>query len=133
MSNDSRVEFVGTAEAMADLRRWAGDLAPEVDKATLPLGERVAGIVSDRVPYLTGQFAGSVEAHATDEGVEISMGDDVIYAGWIEFGGSRGRPYIPEGRYLFPTLQDNEDEFQDLAANTAEESVGRFAWSTPSA
>ena len=127
------VELVGVDAGMADLKRWAKDLQPEVDKAVLPLGQRVAGIVSARVPRLSGQLAGSVEADATDEGVEVSMGDGLDYAGWIEFGGSRGREYIPEGRYLYPTALENQDEFENVAAEAAADTVGRFAWSTPSA
>jgi hypothetical protein len=125
------VEFIGVEAGMADLKRWAKDLQPEVDKAVLPLGQRVAGIVAGRVPHLTGQLAGSVEADATDEGVEISMGDGLDYAGWIEFGGSRGREYVPEGRYLFPSMLDNQDEFENTAADAAADTVGRFHWSTP--
>lgn len=133
MSDDNRIELIGADAAMADIRRWADQLAPEVTKATVPFGERVAGIVRGRVPVLTGTLASTVESQEADDGVELSMGDDVDYASWIEFGGSRGRAYIPEGRYLFPTMQDNEDEFERLADDTATKSVGSFAWSTPSA
>jgi hypothetical protein len=129
---ESKVEFVGSDQAAADLARWAKDLKPDIDKAVAPLGQRVAGIVSSRVPHLTGQLAGSVSTDTDDEGVSVSMGDGLDYAGWIEFGGSRGRGYVPEGRYLFPSMQDNADEFEQIASIASADSVGRFAWSTPS-
>jgi hypothetical protein len=128
---EPNVEFIGVAPAMADMKRWSAALGPEVDKAVAPLGTRVAGIVAGRVPHLTGQLAGSVESSTDDEGVAVSLGDGVDYAGWIEFGGSRGRDYVPEGRYLYPTLLEAEDEFAQIAGNAADDSVGRFAWSTP--
>ena len=127
------VEFVGTDAAMADLKRWADDLKPEVDKAGEPLGQRVAGIVKSRVPHLSGQLAGSVESSIDDEGIVVSLGEGIPYGGWIEFGGARGREYIAEGRYLYPSLLDAQDEYEKLAADTAADSIGRFRWSKPSA
>jgi hypothetical protein len=132
--SDSRVELVGGAAAMADLRRWADQVAPAVARAAGPFAERVADTVRSRVPHLTGQLAGSVEAGDDDEGGPgsiVALGGGVPYAGWIEFGGSRGRPYVPEGRYLYPTALEARDEYATLAADTAADTVGRFPWSTP--
>jgi hypothetical protein len=132
MTEPARVEFVGAAAAMEDLRRWSAQVAPAVAKAAEPFGERVADVVRARVPVLSGQLAGSVESAGDDEGVELSMGAGLDYAGWIEFGGGRGRPYIPEGRYLYPTALAAQDEFATVAGDAAADSAGRFAWSTPS-
>jgi len=134
MTNDSRVEIVGGPQAMADLRRWADQVGPAVAKAAAPFAERVADTVRNRVPVLTGQLAGSVEASTDDEagpGVTVVMGDGVPYAGWIEFGGSRGRPYVPEGRYLYPSAAAATDEYAQVASDAATDTVGRFPWSTP--
>jgi hypothetical protein len=129
----SGIKFVGTDAAISDLERWAGELKAEVDKGGAPLGQRVAGVVKSRVPHLTDQLAGSVESSTDDEGIAVSMGDGVPYAGWIEFGGTRGREYIDQGRYLYPSLLDAQDEFAQVASDTAADSIGRFSWSTPSA
>ena len=72
------------------------------------------------VPHLSGQLAGSVEASSDDEGAGVGYGGGVAYAGWIEFGGSRGRPYVPEGRYLYPTALEAQDEFATVAAEAAD-------------
>lgn len=128
---DANVELVGVAQAMADLRRWADQLPGVVARASGPFAEQVAEQVRARVPVLTGQLAGSVDAGDTDDGVEVSMGDGVVYAGWIEFGGSRGRPYVPEGRYLYPTALDAQDQYIQAASDAASESAARFPWSTP--
>lgn len=133
MSDPARVEVIGGPQAAADLRRWADHLPAEVAKAAGPFAERVADQVRARVPVLTGTLAGSVESgDSEDGGVEVSLGDGVDYAGWIEFGGSRGRPYVPDGRYLYPTALEEQDQFAETAAKAAEESVTRFSWSTPS-
>jgi len=126
------VQFVGGPEAAQDLRRWASELAPAVAKAGEGFAARVADQVRGRVPVLTGRLAGSVEiAPVEEDALGAQIGEGVPYAGWIEFGGSRGRPFIPEGRYLYPTALDNQDEFASMAADAASETVARFSWSMP--
>lgn len=127
------VTFVGGPEAMEDMRRWASQVAPAVAHAADPFAARVVDAVAGKVPYLSGQLAGSVESSSDDEGVEVSMGDGVDYAGWIEFGGTRGRPYVPDGRYLYPTALAAQDEFATVAGDAATDTAGRFAWTHKSA
>lgn len=130
----SEVVFVGVDDAMADLRRWADQVSPAVAKAAAdPFAQRVADSVSARVPHLSGQLAGSIEATSDDESVAVGYDGSVAYDGWIEFGGTRGRPYVPDGRYLYPTALAAQDEFAQVAADAATETVGRFSWSTASA
>jgi hypothetical protein len=124
-------EIIGAEAAFNDLQRWAKDVAPAVAKAAEPLGQRVAGIVRNRVPVDSGALRGSVDTRTVDDGVELSIGEGLDYAGWIEFGGSRGREYVPSGRYLYPAAVDSEDEFTQVADSTATDSIGRFSWSKP--
>ena len=126
------VTIVGGEAAMADIRRWADQVAPAVARAANPFASRFADTVRARVPVLTGQLAGSIETNETDDGAEIGYDGSAPYDGWIEFGGSRGRPYIDDGRYLFPSAADAQDEFLQLASDTAGDTAGRFSWSTPS-
>lgn len=122
------VQILGGEAAMADMRRWADQVAPAVDKAAEPFAQTVADRVRSKVPVLTGTLVSSVEVTDASPGVEVSIGDGVAYAAWIEFGGSRGRPYAPEGRYLYPTVTDAADEFYGLAEDAAADSVGSFRW-----
>jgi hypothetical protein len=126
------VEVLGLPEAAADYSRWAEQVAPAVARSGAEFGQHVAGQVAARVPVLSGQLAGSVESDVDDDGVAVGMGDGLDYAGWIEFGGTRGRPYIPEGRYLQPTAAAAADEWAATASAAAEDTVKRFSWSTPS-
>ena len=125
------VELVGEEAAMADLRRWADQLGPAIDKDSRAFAGRVASKVSGRVPVLTGALAASVDIEDTpgDDGAGVSIGEGLEYAGWIEFGGSRGRAYIPEGRYLYPTALAAEGDFRQLAEHTATDTVARYPWS----
>lgn len=126
----SEVKFIGDDAAMADLREWADQVAPAVAKAAEPFAQRAADMVSARVPRLSGQLAGSVTSSSDDEGASVGFDGSVPYDAWIEFGGSRGRTYVPEGRYVYPTALEAQDEFITVAAEAASDTVGRFSWST---
>jgi hypothetical protein len=132
--SEEAVQLVGVAEAARDMTRWADQLGPAVVAGAGPFAEALAARVAAKVPVLTGTLAGSVEvtdAAAELPGIGVTIGEGVPYAGWIEFGGSRGRPLIPEGRYLYPTALDSEPEFAQVASTIAEETAERFPWSTP--
>jgi hypothetical protein len=60
------------------------------------------------------------------------MGAGVPYAGWIEFGGGHGRPYIATGRYLTPTARDAAPALQRAGEAAARQQIGRMRWPTPS-
>ena len=132
MPDGPTVKLIGQDEAARDLVRWGEQLGPLVERESRQLGDHVAGRVRGEVPVLTGTLAASVEVVDVDDGWGVAIGEDLDYAGWIEFGGSRGRALVPEGRYLYPTALEAEDDYLRLAADIAEDSVGRFAWSTPS-
>lgn len=132
-NNDTSIELVGEEAAARDMARWAKELAPALKDKAGPFAESVRGRVQGKVPVLTGTLAASVTVVEDETGVGVAIGgDDAPYAGWIEFGGSRGRALIPEGRYLYPTAADADAEYMQLAENVAEDTARRFPWSTPS-
>lgn len=129
---DDAVQFVGVQAAERDIHRWAEELAPAVASKGQALAESVRSQVQGEVPVLTGTLAASVQLGEDPEGILVSIGDGVPYAGWIEFGGSRGRDAVPEGRYLYPTALAAEADYQSLAADVADDTARRFPWSTSS-
>lgn len=75
-----------------------------------------AGIVLDyakpRIPSRSGRARGSVVARSTQKAVRVSVGGGrAPYYPWLDFGGRVGpggsvrRPFIKEGRYLYPALR----------------------------
>ncbi len=122
-------EFLGAAEAMADLREWADQLGPALVHASSPLADRLASTASSRVPHLSGQLAASIRTSNANEGelvgVAFGYSGSVPYDGWIEFGGTRGRPYVSDGRYIYPTAQEAES---DPAAADARTAAPGAAW-----
>jgi hypothetical protein len=127
----NHVEVVGLRDAYNDMQRWAAQLGPAVETATEQLARAIASQVAGKVPVLTGTLAASVSVIEEPAGAGVSIGDGVPYAGWIEFGGSRGRPLVPEGRYLYPTALAAEPEFTELADEVASQTARSFPWSTP--
>lgn len=137
MSNASpiSIQFVGLAEAFVAMEAWTIELAPAIEATALGFGQDVASATAAIVPVLTGTLAASVEAESVIDGVAVSIGGPGSgaedYAGWIEFGGTRGRPWVPEGRYLYPTARAAQPEWERRLVETAIESVGSFPWPIP--
>lgn len=127
------VQFFGLVEAFVAMEAWTVELGPALQTAAQQFGDIVATETAAIVPVLTGLLASSVVAEADPDGVAVSIGEhpDVPYAGWIEFGGSRGRPSVPEGRYLYPTARAAASEWMALATETANETARTFPWPIP--
>lgn len=127
----TRVELVGLRQAFNDMQRWAAQLGPAVELGTEQLARTIAAQTAAKVPRVSGTLAASVDVEEEPNGAGVSIGDGVPYAGWIEFGGSRGRPLVPEGRYLYPTALAAEPAFTKLADEIAETTARSYPWSTP--
>jgi hypothetical protein len=70
------------------------------------------------IPTVKGAAARSLKARSTRTAVRVAAGGDTApYYPWLDFGGhvgqhgSTARPFFKEGRYLYPTLRENRDEF----------------------
>jgi hypothetical protein len=127
---------VNTDQVALDLRRWADKLTPAIVQGTAAFGSAQRDLIaSNRVPIVTGTLARSVVDEPVDDsdlaGRGIGMGEGVPYAGWIEFGGSRGRPHVPEGRYIDPTLVSHQDQFIKATEDAIASSIETFPWSKP--
>jgi hypothetical protein len=126
-----QVVMVGGPEAAESLRRYCDQLQPEVEKAAGPFGERLRDLVANQVPVLTGTLAGSVASDTDSDGMWVGYDGSAPYDGWIEFGGSRGRDAVPEGRYLYPITQAAEPDWIEVGERTATDLVRETRWPTP--
>lgn len=106
------VRITGLRELQASLKAIDGDAQKEL---RLVLNKAVDGLV-DRarplIPSLTGKARGSLKAQSSQrEARVVAGGARVPYVPWLEFGGRVGRkksiarPFLPNGRYLFPTFK----------------------------
>ena len=98
------------------LVRNLNDRAPAVGAdAARDAAEWVAGRARANFPRLSGRLAGSVGVEADREN-EARVYVGAPYAGFVEYGGTRGRAYVPDGRYLGPAVDGSEQVFEESAA-----------------
>jgi hypothetical protein len=131
----SGVEVIGGARAAEDVARYAAQLAPAISRKAQGLAASIEGKVRELQPVATGALAATAQVvHDGDtsaSGFGVQVGEGLAYAYWIEFGGSRGRAHVPQGRSVYPTMHAAEPQFAALAAETAEQTVASYPWSTP--
>ncbi|HEU0193320.1 MAG TPA: HK97 gp10 family phage protein [Gaiellales bacterium] len=131
MADNLDVQVRGLAELARGSRRLADNIDSGADAAFRSVADQTATLVRGRVPRVSGRLAASVTADSISEGAQVGMGDGVPYAGWVEFGGTRGRPYIAQGRYLYPTAQAAGPLLQRAGETTARDEIRRMAWPRP--
>lgn len=96
--------------------------------AIAPTSQQVAATVRARVPKDSGRLAASVHASMRGRTGQVSMGEGLAYARWIEFGGGRGRPYRARGRYLYPTAKRTERAFRKHAQLVCAQQIRSMRW-----
>ena len=73
-------------------------------------------------------LAASISTESSGRSALLRMGRGVPYAGWIEFGGSRGRPMVKRGRYVYPTALDSQPMAVLAARYAADTGIRGFSW-----
>lgn len=98
-------------------------------RGSLPVGTASRG-------HRSGALAGSLRVSAYRSGAAVRMGSkSVPYAGPVDFGGYPGeRPYMPNGRYLFPAAEGEAHRAVTEYSNAINDLFGRTAiWTNTSA
>ena len=92
---------------------------------------QVATIIARRQPVLSGRLAASATSTGTDKGAAVELGGSLPYAGWIEFGGTRGRAYVPDGRTVYPTAEESKTLFEQAGDKAARDQIRTMLWPKP--
>jgi hypothetical protein len=128
----AQVEVLGLPELAAGSTALFRRIDEGAPREFEHVAQRLAGEVRNRVPVLTGLLMGSVQATRSHQGVGVAMGGEgVPYAGWIEFGGTRGRPYIASGRYLYPVALRADPLLVAAGERAATSEIERAHWPKP--
>lgn len=122
------IKVHGGTELITGSKRLVKQIDDAARRRFLSVADDAAQQVHAKVPRVTGRLAGSVSIQPTDRSALLRMGQGVPYAGWIEFGGSRGRPFVKRGRYLYPTALSTQPMAVQAATYAADESIGGFSW-----
>jgi hypothetical protein len=134
------VEVLGIPQLQADLAKWVMSIPDAVDQRTNAIADAMVQQLAASVPYVEGTLAGSAQAIPASElsdpqggGFALALGqtDAQEYAGWIEFGGNRGRDLVPEGRYIYPTVVDYTSQFLAAVSEGVTDSINSYPWSQP--
>ena len=129
MADKTKAEVHGVDELFRDTEKLAGRIADVTPEQFERIAQLAVATVRAKVPKRTGQFASTVRASKTKRAVLVRMGKaKVPYAGWLEFGGTRGRPYVPGGRWLYPTAFDMEPQLVAIANRTAHDEIRSTHW-----
>lgn len=121
----------GLRELERGARALFEDIEDDAEHKLLSVASQTATIVRAKVPHVSGRLAASVDASPTGDGADLAIGGGVPYAGWIEFGGTRGRPYVSAGRYLFPTAKAAADDAGKAGENAARDQIRTHRWPKP--
>jgi hypothetical protein len=122
------VRITGLKELNSALRQMDADLPKQLQQEFKRIATTVAQKVQSKVPRRTGRAASSVKPRGAQRGASIAVGGSrAEYYPWLDFGGSTGkghisgssgsgsvkRPVIPQGRYLYPTLAEENDRIRE--------------------
>jgi len=133
MPDTTRVEVHGFPQLAAGSADLFRRIPATAEARFQSVADQVAAMVRGRVPHRSGELAGSVQTNPVEDGVGVSIGSGGAgaYAGWIEFGGTRGRPYIGSGRYLFPTAEGAEPLLVAAGEQAARQEIKETLWPRP--
>jgi len=129
VADDLSLEIVGANTLVPDLDRLGGRLAHDGTGAMRRVAAQLVPQVRSRMPVVTGALVRSVSVIDDADQGTVDVGASVVYAGWIEFGGSRGRPYLPGGRYLVPTVAAASGQVGRAVNQQSTSTIGGFPWS----
>jgi len=137
MAQAPQVAVVGMRALMRDLARAtdprAGELLIYLQQAGRTAADPVADETRSSLPHLTGTLAGDVRVTSSRSGAAVRVGRARIpYAGPTDFGGYPGdRPYMADGRYLFPAARSLAGSAARLYSDAVERGFQRFSWTNP--
>jgi hypothetical protein len=137
MADDPVVAIVGIKALSRDINKLVDDERGPLFKAMIAAGKTaadpVAAATRSALPRSTrqtdddGRLSGSVRSSGTRTGATVRMGSKAVpWAGWVEFGGARHRPwessreYVKDGRYLFPAARGLAERSEQLYSGALE-------------
>ena len=127
--SDQRVVVHGADELNRAMAKLDDAAQRAADDAATKAAEKLAASARATTPRLTGRLASAVVVqHPSDGGAEVAYGLGVPYAGWIEYGGTRGRPYVAQGRYLGAGVDAAAREYVDTTDRNMDTELRKLPW-----
>jgi len=137
---DSGIEVRGVDQLAEGTRKLADKIERSSVSAFADVADQRAGRARAAMPRVSGALAASVTTRRAGDRAQLGFGGpDVPYAGWIEWGGVReggrnswaSRPYLPGGRYFWPSAIGAAASLQAAGTKTASNEIRRMRWPSP--
>lgn len=123
-----RVRITGLREFQAALRKMDAGLPKLLRVAFNKVSALVIDYARPRVPSRSGAARGSLKARSSQREARIAAGGRrAPHYPWLDFGGRVGRndsvrrPFLTEGRYIYPGLKANRDEITEVMSTALAE------------
>jgi len=127
---ETTVEYEGGPQFASDMERLQNELHDALGQALVEVAGGLVPHVQSVMPKVSGTLAGSVTVDPRQKkNLIVAVMARTPYAGWIEFGGTRGRPMMREGRYLFPVVMGSEPVVDTRLSEEVSKVIGGFPWS----
>ena len=117
--NSAAIQVEGLAQFSRALRRIDGEMPKQLRIALNGAADVVVQYGRQKAPKRTGRGAGTIRAQSTRTSVRVTEGGArARYMPWLDFGGRVGRrrsvirPFITEGRFLYPALREKRAELE---------------------
>lgn len=115
------IKITGLAEFSRNLRKLNSDLPKALRIAHNEAAQLIVDWAQPRIPRRSGRAAGTLKARSTRTESRVQGGSKrVPYYPWLDFGGRVGRrksvarPFIKQGRYIYPGLSANYGKFAEI-------------------
>lgn len=120
MAERREIQVVGLRQLSRGLRQLDAEFPKQLRLALNEAADIVVAEARSTVPRRTGALANSIRSASTRTAAGVKGGSKKVpYFGFIEFGGKVGRrdsvkrPFVREGRYLWPAIIDRREELAD--------------------
>lgn len=115
------IKIEGLKEFSRNLKKLGDDLPKALRVANNEAAEIIVSAAKAKVPRKSGRAAATLKAKSSRDLVRIQGGSKrASYYPWLDFGGRTGRkrsvhrPFIKQGRYIYPALGDNYHRFEKI-------------------
>lgn len=119
------IEVSGLREFQKSLRDADAGLPKQLRIVLNEAGQVIIDYARPRFPRKSGDAVNSLKLRSSQRAVRLAYGGrKAPYAPWLDFGGQGRvhgrpgkRPFITEGRYLYPGLRTQADKIQKVMAD----------------
>lgn len=125
---ETRLTITGVREFESDMGKLTAELEDADIRALREYATSLVPKVRSLMPKVSGALAQSVHVDQTQRQMFVDIIAQKPYAAWIEFGGTRGRARIAEGRFLFPTVRGSSGQMKSKLDASTRKTIGGFKW-----